>query len=220
MCVQNESMLLPVFVKPDLRDFSSMTEESLKSGFDCFKHNNIILFNYHLMSLKIGFYEFANIGLARIDTLFHGCQSTLLLSAFCLGFNHNLHELNLRKPNIVTRKANSKVSFKPLRQSGFQKIAKLFDCINSKLIRQQQNKRMGILKKLTHPNMHLVAAVLQLSFWKLNLKSQSRKCQKLNLEFRRECSDTDCVNELLPSGTTSRFCIVSVFKRYQMRSTW
>ena len=44
------------------------------------------------------------------------------------------------------------VTFEPLRQTGFRKIEKVFDYINSELIRQQHIKRMGVRKKLTHPN--------------------------------------------------------------------
>ena len=44
------------------------------------------------------------------------------------------------------------VTFKLPRQSGFQKNAKVFNYINLGLIRQQNIKRMVVLKKLTHPN--------------------------------------------------------------------
>ena len=46
------------------------------------------------------------------------------------------------------------VTFKPLRQTGFRKNEKVFDYINSEWIREQHIKRMGVLKKLTHPNVH------------------------------------------------------------------
>ena len=78
---------------------------------------------------------------------FYNSSKTRLSWTFQSYFINGFYEVTLKRP----------------RQSGFQKIVKLFDYINSVLIRKHHIKTAGVLKKMTHPTAYTSTRLAQVT---------------------------------------------------------